>query len=159
MSGFQPSNSQAPFLPTSEVFPEDYGQLIIRLTQIYQEMALRINLKDIAQYETDLEILNGQQFSGIDPQTKRFAFRTTLSTGILATGANNVPHGITFPVPNTFHFTRIYGVIEDTTVPLYVPIPNDNVHLEVNATNAVITIPAAYNGYSGIVVLEYVKTD
>lgn len=159
MSGFLPSNSQAPFLPTSEVFPEDFGQLLIRLTQIYQEMALRLNVKDIAQYETNVELLNGQQFSGTTPQTKRFAFRTTLATGILATGANNVAHNIAFPTPNTYHFTRIYGVIEDTTAPLYVPIPNDNVHLEVNATNAVITIPAAYNGYSGIVVLEYVKTD
>lgn len=159
MSGFAPINSQAPFLPTSEIYPEDNEQLLIRLTQIYQEMALRINVKDIAQYETDVELLNGQQFSGTTPQVKRFAYRKVLSTGTLSTGANTVAHGINFPTPNTFHFTRIYGVIENTTTPLYVPIPNSDTLVTVDGTNVNITIPAAYNGFSGRAILEYLKED
>jgi hypothetical protein len=155
-------SSDSPFLSLYEIFPsleEDPKDFLTKLTNVYSRLSQRINKKDIAIYENSVEIQNGQSFFGIDPQTKRDGFRKVLQTGILATGANNIAHGITFPTPNTYHFTRIYGVIENTATPLYVPIPNDNTHLEVNLTNAVVTIPAAYNGYSGIVVLEYVKTD
>lgn len=159
MSSFLPVNSRAPFLPTSEIYPEDPEQLLIRLSQIYQEMALRTNVKEIGQYEVDLELLNGQQYFGSDPQTKRFVYRKVLQTGVLATGANNIAHNITFPTPNTFHFTRIYGVIEDVTIPQYIPIPDDVTNVSVGGVNVTITIPVAYNGFSGTVVLEYVKED
>jgi hypothetical protein len=84
--------------------------------------------------------------------------RKVVKTGVLATGSNNVAHGIT-SIGSTYHFTRIYGVIEDTTVPEWVPIPKDDVSVSVGGTNIVIVIPAGYNGYSGQVVLEYVTTD
>lgn len=156
------SSSNNPFLAQYEVFPEiskDPKQFLMKLSDIYQTLAFRINKKDIAIYEADVEIQNGQQFFGSTPQVKRDGFRKVLQTGTLATGANTVAHGITFPATNTYHFTRIYGVIEDLTVPLWVPIPNNGVTVTVDATNVNITIPAAYNNYSGIVVLEYVKTN
>jgi len=68
-----------------------------------------------------------------------------------------VAHNITLPTPKTFHFTSIYGVIENTATPLYVPIPNYDTLVTIDGTN--ITIPAAYNRFSGRVILEYVKTD
>lgn len=159
MSSSLTSDGSGPFLATSEIFPKEEEQFNVKITQIYQNLASKINIKDIALYEASLELPDGQQFFSNDPQVKRYGFRKVISTGALATGANTVAHGITLPTPNTYHFTRIYGVIENTATPLYVPIPNDTVLVTVDGTNINITIPAAYNGYSGIVVLEYVKTD
>lgn len=156
------SSSNNPFLSQYEVLPEleqEPRQFLIKLATIYQNIAFRVNKRDISIYEDGIEIQNGQQFFGATPQVKRDGFRKVLQTGVLSTGANTVAHGITFPTPNTYHFTRIYGVIEDLTVPEWVPIPNNAVTVTVNSTNVNINIPGAYNGYSGIVVLEYVKTD
>lgn len=156
------SSNDSPFVPNYEIFPEienDPRQFLIKLASVYQSIAFRMNKKDIAIYEAGIEVPNGQQFFGANPQTKRDGFRKVLQTGTLSTGANTVAHNITFPTPNTYHFTRIYGVIEDLTVPEWVPIPNNAVTVTVDATNVNINIPGAYNGYGGIVVLEYVKTD
>jgi len=155
------SSSDSPFLSLYEVIPDiekDPKDLQNKITDVYSRLAQRINKKDIAIYDL-FENPNGQQFFGTDPQTKRDGFRLVLQTGSLSTGANNVAHGLSFPSPNTYHFTRIYGVIEDTTVPEWVPIPNAGVTVLVGGTNVTINIPSAYNGYSGIVILEYVKFD
>lgn len=153
----------APFLPLYEIFPEiekDPKQFFIKFIEIYQAIASCSNQKDIGVYETDVELQNGQQFSGADNQTKRDGFRKVIETGTLTTGANAIAHGITFPATNTFHFTRIYGVIEDASPPtLYVPIPDDVTNVTVDTTNINITIPVAYNNFFGQVVLEYVKTN
>lgn len=156
------SSPDTPFLPLYEIFPEiekDPRQFLIKLASVYQSLAFRVNKKDVGIYEADIEIPNGQQFFGNTPQIKRDGFRKVLQTGALSTGANTVAHNISFPTPNTYHFTRIYGVIEDLTVPEWVPIPNNAVTVTVDGTNVNINIPVAYNGYSGIVVLEYVKVD
>lgn len=157
------SSSNNPFLTEYEIFPEikeEPKQFLIKISTVCQNIAFRVNKRDIGIYEADLEVQNGQQFFGSTPQVKRDGFRKVLQTGTLSTGANTVAHGITFPIPNTFHFTRIYGVLEDATPPtLYVPIPDDVTKVTVNPTNINITIPAGYNGFSGIMVLEYVKTN
>ena len=81
--------------------------------------------------------------------------------GALVLGPNTQAHGVAVGNPTTFVFTRIQGVIfrQGAPNPLFVPVPNDDIHLEVNDTNVVLTIPAAYVGFfcQGIV-LEYVKT-
>lgn len=151
------------FLPLYESFPElekNPKDFMNKLLQVYQNIAIRTNKKDISLYEADIELPNGQLFFATTSpfQEKRPGFRKVIETGVLATGANAIAHGITFPATNTFHFTRIYGVIEDATPPtLYVPIPDNVTNVTVDTTNINITIPAGYNGYFGIVVLEYVK--
>jgi len=153
-----PTNS---FVPTDYIIPSDEAQRLVRLRQYFNDLAAALNVKDFGAYQTD-EVLCGQQFlpsatTGTSNVIFRDVFRIVVPTGALSTGANTVAHGLS--PTSTWHFSRIYGVIEDTTVPEWVPIPNATVEVTIDATNINITIPAGFNGYSGQVVLEYVKTD
>ena len=76
---FLPSNSASPFLPTTQVFPEDLSQRLIVLTDNYTAVAQSVNQREIGTYET-VEQLNGQQFfNTTNPERKRFAYRKVFS--------------------------------------------------------------------------------
>lgn len=148
-------------VPEDYIIPADDYSKDLRLRQYFNDLAAAINSKDFGLYITT-EVETAQQF--IPSATTqgsnvayRDVFRTVVVTGALATGANTVAHGLAAPL--TWHFTRIYGVIEDPATPTWVPIPNGSVEVTVDGTNININIPAGYNGYGGQVVLEYVKTD
>ncbi len=166
MSTSGPINSLGFLLEVNKSFPEEWDVFLERFMDAYRDIARASNAKDIGLYDEE-EILNGQQFFP-NPTTTftttnrilRQAYRQVYQIPALVAspGPTNIAHGLTFPVPNTFHFTRIYGVIEDLTLPLYVPIPNDNVHMEVDGTNIVISgYPATFNGFTGVAVIEYLK--
>lgn len=156
-------SSDTPFLPQSEIFPEiekDPEQFFVKLTQVYKNIAVRTNKKENSIYENGVEIQNGQLYFGTNaanPELKRSGFRKTLLTGTLATGANTIAHGITFPTPNTYRIVSYKGGIWDLTAVIYVPLPNGDITITVDTTNVNITIPAAYNGYDGYFTLEYLK--
>lgn len=147
-----------PFLVQTEVFPEDPKELLIRLTQIYQDTSLKVNLREISNYTFE-ENPNGQQFPGTSSLNPRNGYRKVITLTPLAAGVNSFAHGIPYQVPNTLRFTRISGVIENLVAQSYQPIPNDDIHLEVLGVNVVITIPAAYVGFTGRVYLDYTQTD
>jgi len=163
---------------------EDYQNTKAELQQKLQHLAQATNSRDIANYTVVTpgrnNVLNdddgsptGQNFfdltaiASTDQQSTfyRPTYRKLVRFTGLVLGLNSVAHRlhpsgtpIGTPITNTFIFTRIYGVIQDVAAgPLWVPVPNDNVHLEVNALNVDLTIPAAYIGYNGIVILEYIK--
>lgn len=106
------------------------------------------------------EVLTSQSWFPTTPtDPERAGFRKAFETGTLSTGANNIPHGLT---PTNFTFTHIFGGITDGTI--HVPIPNgdggtgDSVNIQVDATNIIITLTAGYNGFSGVIVLDYLKS-
>lgn len=157
---FQPIDSIAPFITASTVLPEDYSQLLIRLTTIFNDIAYKVNAREIAFYEP-AEQLTGQAWFSANPNLKRQTFRKVYSFGAILTGATlNIPHNI----PDVFLFTHIYGTIL-TDVPDQRPLPRvsatlvtDQVSLDVGAVNIVIVNGAtAPNITSGFVVLEYLK--
>lgn len=154
-----------PFLIQTEIFPEDPKELLIRLTQIYQDTSTKVNLREISNY-TFTENPNGQQFPGVPPPAgfgsvlnPRNGYRKIISLTALVVGPNAFLHGIPYQVINTLRFTRISGVIENLAAQSYQPIPNDDIHLEVVGVNVVVTIPAAYVGFTGTVYLDYTQTD
>lgn len=142
--------------------PDDPEQLKIRLRQYFNDIASSLNVKDSGYY-VQTETITGQLFlpnftTGTSSNVVyRPVFRTVVPFTGLATGANTIAHGLT--TASSWHFTRIYGVIENTATPLWVPVPNDTVLVTVDGTNINITIPVAYNGFDGRVILEYVKED
>jgi len=161
---FLPSNSKSPFLPTTQVFPEDESQRLIVLTDNYTSLAQNINQREIGTFET-IEQLNGQQFfNATDPEKKRFAYRKVFVVGAIAAGATStIAHGIT-AANTTTTFTHIYGTVRTATIDNR-PIPYSsatavNLQIEVNvdATNInIINGAAAPAITSGIVVLEFIK--
>lgn len=159
---FLPTNTKTPFLPTSQIFPEDESQRLIVHTDLYNSIAQGINIREIAIYDLQ-EIVTGQQFfNTMNPQKKRFSFRRVYSFLAIAAGATlNIPHGLT----NVTSYTHIYGTAV-TSVPDNRPIPFTSATLvtdqiqfgPIDGTNIIIVNGAtAPNITSGVVVLEYLK--
>ena len=94
MTTYLPSNSKTAFLNTTEVFPEDFSQFLIKLTNLYTDIANAVNLREIAQYDL-IEFITGEQwFTTGNAQVKRSTFRKVYSIGSIAAGATlNTPHG------------------------------------------------------------------
>lgn len=149
------------FLPEDYVIPVEVDQRLVRLRQYFNDLSSAVNARDIGVY-VETETICGQTWTptisatSSSNVTQRQVIRKVVPTGVLATGANAIAHGIN--VTSTTHFTRIYGVIENAGA-LYVPVPNNATTVTVDATNININVPGAYNGYSGNVVLEWVATD
>ncbi len=154
---FAPNNSSAPFLPTSTVLPNELPELIVRLTHYLNDIAYRINIREISSYE-ETELLTGQTWFQQTDGRSRQAYRKVILVPIVAApGITTVAHGI----DSIFAFTHMYGTLNLGTVPIYAPIPQaapDDVAITADGVNIYIEASTAtYNGAVGIVVLEYLK--
>jgi hypothetical protein len=149
---FSPPFSQGNYVPENISLPEDPKQFKMVLKQVLEDHARLINRKDTGQYE-DILVQNNQTYFTADPQQKAYIYRVVIPLGTLSTGANAIAHNI--PVVKGFIFTRIYGVIYNSTALIYVPIPNNGILMTVDATNVNVNIPVTYNHYVGNAVLEF----
>lgn len=141
-----------------------FKELIVRIYQQLNTMAIVLNIKDTAYYSLG-EFVNGQLFfpnpalTSETASTARYrqAFRLVVDFGSLPnTATKSVAHGL---VPlASWIFTRIYACASDTTGLTYIPIPSLQANLTVDATNVNITTTANLTNYNQcIVVLEYLK--
>jgi len=152
------------YLAEYEIFPPvGEERFHTKLTEIYQEIALRVNERQIGTYDK-VEVNAGQRFFGTTASAvKRDVLRTVYEiAGPIAAGATSTTaHGLS----NVTFFTHIYGTIQ-TAVPDDRPLPyvdatavNEQVQLLIDATNIVIVNGAAAPQIDlAIVILEYVKT-
>lgn len=157
---YAPANTETGFLPTSEVFPQDQSQLLIKLTETYINVAGATNIREIASYQDTLQVITGQQFSTpSNPTVTKFSFRKMFYFGAIAQGAVlSIAHGITGLV----QFTHMYGTCI-TAVPDFRPIPcsvvdfvTGGIALFVDSTNIKIQNgTTSSNITSGLVVVEY----
>jgi len=158
MSVSDPSAS-SPFLNTSEVFPEDKEQLLVKHTSVYSDISNAMNIREISLYNTQ-QLITGQQFPDVtNTSSSKVTYRKIFFLPAIASGANyTVAHGIVGVVA----FTRMYGTCV-TDVVDYRPIPfsdeavvTNQISLKATAANLVVTNGAtAPNITSGIVVFEY----
>jgi len=161
MTTFQPDNSNAVFLPTTIQYPKEPEELISRLNKAYEDMATRLNIKQIGIFDF-VEFLTGEQWPVVgNPQQKRQTFRIVFLIGPIAAGVTSVtPHNLT----GITAFTHIYGT-SITVVPDFRPIPyasatlvTNQVELKVDATNiTIINGATAPNITSCFIILEYLK--
>lgn len=169
------------FVPTSyiwdvarlyevDVNSDEFKELLVRLYQNLNLMAIVLNGKDTGIYNT-FELVNGQTFfpnpalNSSTPVTPTFrqVYRTVVNFGALPNaGTKSVPHGITITPVTTF--TRIYATASDPTGNFYIPIPYasataaDNVEIYVDATNVnIITAIDKTNFTTCYVILEYLQ--
>jgi hypothetical protein len=173
-------NQYGVFLPTTNVWdPSDlydvdvnspeFKQLLVRLYQNLNTMAMAVNSKESSTYPL-YEFVTGQQYfpnpTGTVDQTQIFrdVFRTTVNCGMLPnTGTITIPHGISVTANTTF--THIYGAATAPTIPNGIPLPYasptlaNNVSIDVGATNVTITTGSDRTAYTRtIVVIEYMQT-
>lgn len=141
----------------TDVNSENFKLLLVRLYQNLNSMQMLLNLKDTGSYDT-LEFVNGQTyFAAGDVDVPRQVYRKVVIFGALPnSGLKSVAHNMTI-TPN-LTFTRLYGAASDLANQSYLPIPNSDIKLEVDATNVKITTAANLTDYTTTyVVLEYLK--
>jgi hypothetical protein len=152
------------FVPLYVSWPRgNENDYFVRLNQVYTTLAYAINQREIAQYFL-IEVPTGENwYETTTSRNLRAGFRTvyTLSS-LTAPGTSTIAHGIT-NIGN-YALTHIYGTMfnNNSGAPLFVPLPQaapDDVAITVDGTNInLVAATGTYNGYSAIVVLEYVKT-
>jgi hypothetical protein len=154
-----------------EVNSPEFKELLVRLYQNINLVAVAVNLKDTGYYDT-FEFVNNQRFfpnpalnslTGTQP-TFRDVIRKVINFGTLPNaGTTSVAHGITLTANTTF--TRIYGCSSDTTNNVYIPLPFDSagtaqgVELLVSGLNVTIITESNRSTFTvTYVVLEYLQT-
>jgi len=156
---------------STEVTSPEFKELLVRMYQNLNNMAMNVNIKDSGLYDTS-EFITGQQFfPGADVDStktskpiNRSIYRKVINFGaLLDTTFKNIPHGITCNTSTLF--TRIYGVANKPTAAFsYLPLPystgvaGDEIELSVDATNVTITTGSDRTAYTECyVVLEFLK--
>ena len=146
-----------------DVNSEEFKELLVRLYQNVNNIALALNLKRSALYLLEEFNTSAQYF---DPVTNnqlllRPEFSRTYNIGPLAAGVTNTAHGLI--IGATWNFVRIYGAATDNIGRNYYGLGfasaggATNIELRVDAANIVITNNSGINFTSCIVTLEYLK--
>ena len=156
-----------------DVNSPEFKELLVRLYQNLNEIALNLNLKDTGYY-TQEEFVNGQLFlrdpalvnnpSLVDPANE--AYRQVIRKVILIeslpnTALKSVAHGIN--VTPTTIFTRIYGSANDLTGNNYIPLPYssptaaNNIEVNVDSTNVNVITGSNRTAFTNsYIVLEWI---
>jgi hypothetical protein len=154
-------STEVPFLNTTEVFPEDDSQFLIKLTDVYSKIANNVNSREISIYSLS-ETATGQTWfeanSTNTPPIYRQAFILPSKT---AGHSITIAHGITSLVA----FTNIYGTAI-TTDGYYLPLPYVNasnvtsqIEVYCTSTNLVVVLGSgSHDISSGYIVLEYIQS-
>ena len=151
-----------------DVNSPEFRELLVRLYQNINDIALNLNIRDTAYYDIQ-EFVTGQQIaadpamaaSATDPGQFRAASRKMIVMGTLPnTGTISIAHNITIDA-NTI-FTRIYGTANDTAANTYIPLPfasptlANNIQVDVDATNVNITTGSNRTNYTRTyIILEW----
>lgn len=161
---------------SGKISQEDLKELLVRLYQNINFMAINVNYKDTGYYPMS-EFLTGAQYfqnpalSSLTANSPiwRSVYRKVINFGALPAAAStvSVAHNITINALSgpAFSFTRIYATASDTIAFSYIPIPYASaiaaniVELSVDATNVNITVNSNMSNYNlCYVVLEYIKS-
>lgn len=152
-----------------DVNSPDFKELLVRLYQTVNNIAVATNLKTTGYYLTQ-EFNTGQLLFNTtnDITNLRSIYRTTINFGALpAAGTKSVAHGIpNIGNPTTYSAVKVYGAATDQTTSNFIPIPYssataiaDNLELWIDQTN--VNIATGGNDYSAYtityVTFEYVK--
>lgn len=145
-------------LDISIELPEDPKEMRDMLNDVYQSIASTVNSKEGALFVPIEKITSGQYFTPANPQQNKAVYRMVVDFGALPnTATKNVAHNIV-GWNSEFRLTRAYGAATDPIGLSAIPIPNDNIFLEINATNAIVTTTANYSAYTAsTIVIEFTK--
>jgi hypothetical protein len=159
------------FIEEVDVTSPEFKELLIRLYQQLNNIAVVLNTKDTGQYQLS-EFVNSQLYfsdpalnssTALSPQDRQ-VLRKVINFGTLPNaGTTAVAHGITCTVKTTF--TRIYGTASDTAGKNYIPLPYasptaaNNIELKVDATNVTIITGSNRTAFTiTYVILEYLQS-
>lgn len=141
------------YLPLYDTVPPGWEQARQFLIEQLKKISDMVNIRQIGWY-LEQELLSGEQFiPGVNnTQEFRSGFRKVINTGALISGANVIPHGITFDA--NFTLTNLYGAGTQIANKA-APIPNGTSTIYIDTTNIIINSSEAYD--RSFVVIEYLK--
>jgi len=170
LSSFSPNPFN--FLPENYILPDAFSEeFIVKLREYLNTISINNNTKDSAFYITD-ELASGGLFIPTFGNTKaqnatyRAMYRKVIEFGALPnTATKSVAHGIT--TTENYSFIKIYGGATDpgvSTITSTLPLPfasptlNENIKVDVDATNVNITTGIDRTAYTrSYIILEYIK--
>jgi len=154
----------------TDVTKPEFKELLVRMYQQLNTMAMAVNGRDAGVYTTD-EFVNGQTFfptpgltsASATKPTQRQVYRKVINFGALPNvGTKTVTHGL--DMKSTWTVTRLYGAATDPATPKWIPLPYStntagaNIELFVDGTNVTVTTAADYSAYTvTYIVSEYLK--
>lgn len=157
-------------LESVDISSPEFKELLVRLYQNINNIALILNIKDTGMYQLS-EFVNGQLFfpnpnnnsTTAQLPANRQVFRKIINFGVLPNAAVlSSPHNISVTSATTF--TRIYGCASDTTGLTYIPLPyasnvaGNSIELSVSSTDVIITTGSNRSNYNVCyVLLEYLQ--
>jgi hypothetical protein len=179
---YGPQSNPGMMIPTTSVWDvsqiyaienitPELKELLVRLYQNLNNMAIAVNLKDTGYY-TLQEFLSSQAFfpnpintaqSATTPVFRQ-AFRKVINIGALPNTATlQIPHYIN--INNGYSFTRIYGAATQSEPFVSIPLPyssvvlNQNIDLWIDDTYVNIVTGINYSAYNiSYVIVEYLKS-
>lgn len=145
-------------LPISIELPADLNELRQAVNDLYQDIASAVNTKEGALFVPFEKLTSAQYFIANNPQVNRAVYRMVVDFGALPnTGTKSVPHNIPGWDTN-FRLTREYGAATDPIALNALPLPNDGIFLNNNATNVTVTTTADFSAYTECtIVIEFSK--
>lgn len=155
----------------TNVNSQKFKEMLVRLNIYVADIANILNIKDTGRYDIQ-EFVTGQVYfsnplldsSTAQVPTDRQTIRKVIyyAVALPNTGSVTINHEITCTGQTTF--TRIYGVANDTTNKVYLPLPYasptdaDNIELKVDATQVTITTGSNRSAFTKTyIVLEYLQ--
>lgn len=159
------------FVPTTNVWDvqqiqevdvrsPEFKELLVRLYQTVNNIAISLNGKDSALYTT-YEFVSGQIYSLIGSNDQRPGYRAMISTGPLGAGVTSINHNLA--VTDSWQWIKIAGSATNSTAFVGYPLPHasatgtNNIQVTVTKTQLVINNASGVSFTSGLVVLEYIK--
>lgn len=154
-----------------DVKSPEFKELLVRLYQTVNSIAIATNLKDTG-YHLTTEFVTSQLLFDVnnDLNNLRPIYRTVVNFGALpAAGTKSVAHNIPDIMvagTTTFSFTKIYGAATNPTTVTFIPLPfvsasavTNQLQIAVDSTNVNITTGGIdYSAYTkSYIILEYVK--
>jgi len=160
---------EASRLKEVNVTSPEFKELLVRLYQNINQIAIGLNNKETGIFDTE-EFVTGSTFfpntslssSGSTTAIRRQVYRKVINIPAMrsSAGATTYAHGITFDSKLTW--TRIYGTATDSTgfigltIPSYSAVAADIVTMNVDATNVNITVGKDMSAYKAFIVLEWI---
>jgi hypothetical protein len=156
---FSPATSAGPFLPISEVFPEDADEFLVKLTNLYTQIAICVNAREIGVYSVTQSITGSFYPNPTNPSQMLPSYRKIFVFGAIPAGTEvDIPHGLT----GTFFLIALTGSCQ-TDNPDQRPLPypgdhgTDSVTLFIDSVDLVIANGTdGPNLNYGLVELEYI---
>lgn len=143
-----PTGSIAQYVSASVYLPEDDDQKNIRITDLFTEIIIALNVREIGIYSTQ-ETITAESWDDNKTTFRKVYYIPSLTDP----GATTIAHEL--GNISNFTFTNVYGTCRNTAGTIHEKI---FARIQFDAANLnVICAAGIYSTYSAVIIAEYIK--